>query len=292
MRTSFKYLRPNSIDEAISMKNEHASSASFWAGGTDLTLHWRQEKRHPEYCIDLTYLKGLNSILVSENEIRIGAKTTLWSIERSGGEHLLLKTLSDVTKLMCTPQTRSIGTIGGNLCTASPAADLSPVLMAMEAEVIIIGKKGERKLLLEHFFKGVNKTALLDDEMLLEIKIPISKQIKKAASYKRVDRTTVDIALVNAASSISIDTKGVILDARISIGAVAPVVLLAENASKFLLDKHINEIDESLIRDISKKTRDISKPISDVRASADYRRNMVAVMTKRALLDTIEQLKG
>ena len=292
MRTFFEYLRPSSIDEAISMKNEYASSASFWSGGTDITLHWRQEKRHPKYCIDLTYLKGLNSILISENEIQIGAKTTLWSIERSGDKHLLLKTLSDVAKLMCTPQTRSIGTIGGNICTASPAADLSPALMAMEAEVIIIGKKGKRKLLLEDFFKGVNKTALQVDEMVLEITIPISPEIKKAASYKRVDRTTVDIALVNAASCISIEKSGIVLKARISIGAVAPVVLLAEKAANSLLGKHINDIDEKLIRDISEQTRNISKPISDVRASADYRRNMVAVMTKRALLHTIEQLKG
>ena len=291
MRTFFEYLRPKSLVEAISMKKKHGSLAYFWAGGTDLTLHWKQERCHPKYCIDLCYLNGLDEIKVLDDKISIGAKTSLWKIERSGHKHILLRTLSNIAKLMCTPQTRSIATIAGNICTASPAADLSPALMSMGAKIIVQGVNGQKVLPIEKFFKGVNETSLSKDEMVVEISIPISKSIVKAASYYRIDRTVVDIALVNSSTCISINKEGTILDSRIALGAVAPVVLQAQEASDILIGKSLNNVDENLINEVSQISREISKPITDIRAGENYRREMVAVMTKRSLLNTITQLK-
>lgn len=291
MRTFFEYLRPKSLREAISMKEKYGFSAYFWAGGTDITLHWKQEKCHPKYCIDLSYLKGLDEIKVLGDKISIGAKTSLWTLERAGRDHILLKTLSKIAKLMCTPQTRSIATVAGNICTASPAADLSPALMSMGANVIVQGGTGKKVVPIEKFFLSVNKTSLMKGEIVIEISIPISKSTIKAASYHRIDRTAVDISLVSSSTCISINKQGLILDSKIALGAVAPVVLLAKKASEKLLGKSLNDIDENIINEVSQISRKISKPITDVRAGEKYRRDMVAVMTKRSLSNTIFQLK-
>ena len=291
MRTFFEYLRPKSLNEAISMKEEHGPLAYFWAGGTDITLHWKQEKFHPKYCIDINYLNGLKGINILDDKIIIGAKTSLWEIERSGERHILLRTLSDITKLMCTPQTRSLATIAGNICTASPAADLTPALMAMGANITAEGSNGQRTIPLKNFFKGVNKTLLNDGEIVVEISIPINKSVTKAASYKRVDRTVVDIALVNSSSCISINTQGIILDSKIALGAVAPVVILVEDAKDVIIGKSLDELDSKLINKVCEISSSIAKPITDVRASKEYRSDMIGVMTKRSLLNTIAQLK-
>ena len=228
MRTLFEYLRPSTTSEAVAIKALHGDAALFWAGGTDITLHWKQERHRPSYCIDLAYLDGLDDITIEPTKIRIGAKTTLRTLDRSGYRHPLLATLERVAKLMCTPQTRSLATVGRNLCTASPAADLSPVLVAMGAEAVIEGESDTRRLPLVEFFEGVNRTALRNGELLREIVIPGVPEIRSAASYRRIDRTVVDIALVNAGVWIAADDAASIVAARIALGAVAPVILIAQ----------------------------------------------------------------
>jgi CO/xanthine dehydrogenase FAD-binding subunit len=134
MRAHFGVLRPTTPNQASALKREHGSRARYWAGGTDMILLWQRGLVDLDYCIDLSRVRGLDAIDVSPWEIRIGARVTLAQIERAAAQHRLLRTLSDVTKLMCTPQSRTLATIGGNLCNASPAADLSPVLVTLDAK--------------------------------------------------------------------------------------------------------------------------------------------------------------
>lgn len=291
MRASFEYLRPGTPEDAVKMLSEYGSGAKCWAGGTDMSLHWQRSKTHPDYCVDLTYLSELDYIEVKDNEIRIGALASLVTLERSADQHALLKMLSDVTKLMCTPQTRTIATVGGNLCNASPAADLSPALVAVDALAEILGTDGTRSVPLEEFFTGVGKTSLAANEILTAVSIPLP-DTPIDACYRRIDRTVVDIALVNAAASIITDNHGEIARVRIALGAVAPVIIRAPEAENVLTGSHINNVSKEQLKSVGKLAAAISKPISDVRASAEYRRAMVEVMTRRALQQTIENLGG
>ncbi len=203
MRSHFDYQRPSTPLEAVQMRAQLGEKARYWAGGTDITLQWQRELAHPEHCIDLTSLSQLDYIEVDDRELKIGALTTLATIERSAGRHPHLKTMSDVTKLMCTPQTRSIATVGGNMCNASPAADLSPLFIALDAKAKILGAGGEDAVPLIDFFKGVNRTSVSNGDLLLEITIPLSSNARTEASYRRIDRTVVEWRMPTAMNGIS-----------------------------------------------------------------------------------------
>lgn len=291
MRANFKYLRPKSPEDAVKMKAEHGARARCWAGGTDMTLNWQRGKVDLDFCIDLTFLKELDYIECEANEIRIGALTSLATLERSGERHSLLKMLSDVAKLMCTPQTRTIATVGGNLCNASPAADLSPALIAINASAKILGSSGYRTVSLEDFFVDAGKTRLADDEILTEVSIPLP-DARIGACYRRIDRSVVDIALVSAASSITVDEDNQITETRIALGAVAPVVIRARDAESELVGLSIDGIDAGTLEKAGETATRDANPISDVRASAEYRQAMVAVMVKRSLEQAINNLGG
>lgn len=291
MRASFEYLRPSSPLEAAAMKREHGDRAVFWAGGTDLVLLWQRSEIDLDYCIDLTHMPELDYITCQEDSIRIGAMASLASLERSADRHHLLAMLSDITKLMCTPQSRTIATVGGNLCNASPAADLSPAFVAVNAEAKIFGASGERSVQMEDFFSGVNATVLEDGELLAEIAIPLPDG-RIDASYRRIDRTVVDIALVNASASITVDESNRVTGTRIALGAVAPVILRSPAAEALLEGVDISRVDGALLEQAGIRASEDAKPISDVRASAAYRTEMVKVMVRRALEDIVRKLGG
>jgi len=273
------------------MKREHGDRAVFWAGGTDLVLLWQRSEIDLDYCIDLTHMPELDYITCQEDSIRIGAMASLASLERSADRHHLLAMLSDITKLMCTPQSRTIATVGGNLCNASPAADLSPAFVAVNAEAKIFGASGERSVQMEDFFSGVNATVLEDGELLAEIAIPLPDG-RIDASYRRIDRTVVDIALVNASASITVDESNRVTGTRIALGAVAPVILRSPAAEALLEGVDISRVDGALLEQAGIRASEDAKPISDVRASAAYRTEMVKVMVRRALEDIVRKLGG
>ncbi|MEM7120469.1 MAG: xanthine dehydrogenase family protein subunit M [Pseudomonadota bacterium] len=292
MRSQFDYSRPTSPQEAVAMRANLGDGARFWAGGTDMTLMWQREEVSLDHCIDLTYLDELRFMDVADDRIRIGAMATLAALERSADRHAHLKTLSDITKLMCTPQTRSIATVGGNLCNASPAADLSPAFVALDAEAVILRPDGERRIAMEDFFEGVNHTVVSNGDLLSEIDIPLPSDHRVGASYRRIDRTVVDIALVNASVSVSVDAASRVAGTRIALGAVAPVIIRSSAAEAVLIGADLNGIDGGLLVKAGELAAADARPISDVRASADYRRAMIKVMVKRALNDAITKLGG
>ena len=274
------------------MRASLGDGARYWAGGTDMTLLWQREEVSLDHCIDLTFLDELRFIEVGDNSIRVGAMATLAALENAADRHPHLKTLSDITKLMCTPQTRSIATVGGNLCNASPAADLSPAFVALDAEAVIFGSEGERRVAMEDFFEGVNHTVVANGDLLSEIVIPLPADQRVEASYRRIDRTVVDIALVNASTAVWADAQSDIVKTRIALGAVAPIIIRSAAAEAVLEGANLSDIDGGLLVKAGELAAADAKPISDVRASADYRRAMIKVMVKRALTDSIIKLGG
>jgi carbon-monoxide dehydrogenase medium subunit len=274
------------------MKNELGDSAIFWAGGTDLVLNWKRELIHPEHCIDLTAIDGMNYIDCGDPDIvRIGSMTTLADIERADGTDPHLQTLAGVARIMDTVQTRTIATIGGNLCNASPAADLIPALIVMNASVQAVGPDGTREFAVEELMRGPGKTTLRDSEVVTEIRIPIDTR-RRASSYRRIDRTVVDIALVSAATAITLDDDDKIVDARVALGAVAPTVIRSPKAESVIKGKAIGELNDALRRAAGEAASQDASPIDDVRASAEYRSVMVKVLVRRVLEDVVEALSG
>ncbi|RLA03632.1 MAG: hypothetical protein DRQ47_04805 [Gammaproteobacteria bacterium] len=291
MRSQFKYHRPASVKSAVAMKSELGEEAYFWAGGTDLMLQWKHEKIHPQHCIDITSIPNLNQISHQPDLLCIGGLTNLSDIERADSDDPYLQTLASVARKMATQQTRTLATIAGNLCNGSPAADLLPPLIAMGAYLKVVGSNGCRELPVEQLLLSPGRTSLEQSELVTEICIPIETN-QRASSYRRIDRTVVDIALVSASAAITVDSNQRIDSAKVSLGAVAPTVIRSGQAEHLLKGCVLKDMDGEFLESVGQAAMSDATPIDDVRASADYRRAMVKVLVKQVLEDILLSLSG
>ena len=288
MKQPFEYLRPNTSEEAVALKAKHKDRARYWAGGTDLMLQWRAGELDIDYCIDLTYLPTLSYVENEQGSVRIGSMASLDDLDYAADSNQLMEVIGHTARLMCTKQTRTISTVGGNMCNASPSADLSVLFVALDCESTIMGSGGSRTVLVENFFKGVNETILKDDELLIEIRLPVPEYPKEAC-YKRIARTFVDIALISSAVSIS-STNGVVTDARISLGSVAPVPIRSRTAEQKLIGLNLLEVDDDILEEAGQLAATDASPISDVRAGKVYRQDMCKVLTRRTVEESVQKL--
>ncbi len=291
MQKTFEYRRPATVEEAVEMKRSYGKSARYWAGGTDLMLLWKRDEADVGCCIDLTPLAELRYIRNGSNEVRIGALATLDDLARATEMNQLMAVLGTTAGVMNTWQTRTLATVGGNVCHASPSADLAPPLIALEAEARVVGCSGERTIPMEDFFQGVNQTAMRDEELLIEIRVPVPP-LRREASHKRVTRTVLDIALASAAACLTTDEHGAITDARVSLGAVAPTPIRSRAAEEALLGASLSSLDKGALAEVGRLAAQDTSPISDVRASAEYRRRVSEVLTRRAIEEAVLKLGG
>jgi len=272
-----EYHRPKGLREATWLLSSFGRKAKIIAGGTDFLV---DKPPGIECLVDISNL-NLNYIRKDKDGIDIGAATTLESIESSpilSSEPY--KVVSEAVSMMATPTVRNMATIGGNICNASPAADLPLALMVLDASVKIVGLDGSRILPIGDFFKGVKKTALDEDELLVEVHIPVSSKRSSAAFLKlRHHQTSIDLAIVNVATRLTCPDDSC-QDVRIALGAVAKTPIYARKAEKLLIGE---KPDMELIQKAAEAAAEESKPIDDIRASAEYRKRMVAVLVKRAL---------
>ena len=192
---------------------------------------------------------------------------------------------------MNTKQTRTIATVGGNLCHASPSADLTPPLIAMGTQVRLRGSEGERVIPLEEFHTGVNQTVLTDDEMVTEFLVPHVNE-KLAASYNRIARTVVDIALVSSAVCLRLDDARTVQYAGIALGAVGPTAIRAIDAEKTLTGLRLDELANGSVQVAGEQASMAARAISDIRASQEFRTSMTSVMTQRSIGRCIEILEN
>ena len=290
MRNKFKYLRPSTSEEASNIKAEYGRRAKCLAGGTDLLLQWRHGETDFEYCLDLTFIPELKYIQDIKKELCIGALTTLAHLEDAVEGNSLKACIRNTVSRMCTPQLRNLATVGGNLCNASPAADLSVLFVALGAQAQILGKSGERSISLEDFFRGVNETVLADDEILTGIRIPLPA-FRTGHSFNRVTRTVIDMAQVNTAVSLAVDATRIV-DVKIILGAVAPVPIRAKTAEQMFVGLEISQVDQGLIEMASNQAVTEIKPVSDIRASAAYRKQVSKVLVRRSIEESIRNLNG
>jgi len=272
-----EYHRPKDIQTAVELLSGYGKRAKIIAGGTELLVH---QPLDIECLVDLSNL-NLNYIKKEGESILIGASTTLSEIESSP---LLssepYRVLSEAASAIATPTIRNTATVGGNLCNASPAVDLPPALMVLDATVKVASSRGSRVLPVADLFKGVKKTVLSDEEFLIEVQIS-TNLINSGAAFQKLThhQTSIDIAIVNAATRLTIEKK-VCEDVRIALGAVAPTPIYAKGAEMLLKGK---KLDGEVIQRAAEAASKEAKPIDDIRASAEYRKKMVAVLVRRAL---------
>ena len=284
----FEYFAPKDVREACRLLQEHNGRAKVMAGGTDLLVHMKHRTVNPQYVIGLKHLSDLGCIEYSENRgLRIGALATHQSVAENPTIKERFGALGAACSKVGTPQIRSMGTVGGNLCNGSPSSDSAPPLIALNAAVKLLGVEGERVIPLEAFFVGPGETALRAGEILTEIQVPSPPPRTKLTYVKLPARTRVDMAAVSAAVLVTLDSKNEICqDIRIVLGAVAPIPLRARRAEEVLKGK---KMEDQLIQQTAQRASEEAQPISDIRSSADYRREMVKVLTRQAIRQALGQ---
>jgi len=281
------YLAPTTLTEALDALGKRPDGVQIIAGGTDLIPRMRARMIEPSMLLDLRLL-GLSNIEVVEDRIRIGTSATHSDILESDILAKHCPALVDAAKDIAGPPVRNRGTLGGNLVNASPAADLAPPLLVYDAVAVLANINSEREVPLADFFTGPGKTVLKADEILTEIRIASVPENTASKFIKLGKRKAMAIAVVSAAARLTMDKNGKIAQARIALGSVAPVPLRAVKAEAVLEGQ---EPSDDLLSEAGQVASSEASPISDLRASADYRKKMVSVLTRRALKAAWDQLR-
>lgn len=279
----FEFYQPTTLAEASRLVKDHGPGGRFLAGGTDLVIAMKEKGLLPKYIVDLKRVPGLSGIREnSDGSLSIGALTTMYAIETSAVIKKKYPFLAQSAAEVGSIQIRNRATVGGNMANATPSADVAPSLVALDATAKIAGATGERTVPLESFFRGPGQSVMNPDEILTEITIPKTAPQLVGEYIKFSPRDMMDLAYVGVAVAYNLDSAKKCTGVRIVLGAVAPTPIRAKN-SEALLEGQI--LTEDLADKVGDEAARESKPISDVRSSADYRRAMVGVMTKRALLN-------
>jgi aerobic carbon-monoxide dehydrogenase medium subunit len=279
----FDFYQPATLAEASRLLKENGPGGRFLAGGTDLVIAMKEKGLLPKYIVDLKRVPGLSGIRENnDGTITLGALTTMYAVETSpvitNKYPFLAQSAAEVGSI----QIRHRATIGGNMANATPSADVAPTLIALNATAKIASADGERTVPLEDFFRGPGQNIMNADEILTEITIPKTGPQLVGEYIKFSPRDMMDLAYIGVAVAYNLGSDKKCQGVRIVLGAVAPTPIRAKN-SEALLEGQV--LTEELAAKVGDEAARESKPISDVRSSADYRRAMVGVMTKRAILN-------
>ena len=278
----FEYFAPESLEEAQQFLLEKREGAHLLAGGTDLLVKMNHGLLKPVCVIALKHIKGLDDIVFDPKEgLKIGATALLANVAAHPEILKHYPAVAAAARETANVQIRNMGTVAGNICNAAPSADNAPSLLAMNAEVVIYGTKGEKRLPLEQFFKGPGLNILGSGEILTAILVPVPDSAS-GVSYQHISaRGKVDISAVCVGVMVRM-ARDICRDVRIFLGAVAPVPMRAEKAEAKVLGQKLTE---EIIETAGTAAFEESRPITDVRSSAEYRKKMVAVLTRRALME-------
>jgi CO/xanthine dehydrogenase FAD-binding subunit len=272
-----RYSEPSTLKEAFTILTKD-SGAKILAGGTDVIVSMREGKIAPSQIVNIKRIPGLDRIGPSTGGgLSIGALATIGSVETSAMVRNAFPMVAEAAHQLGSLPVRNRATVGGNLCNSSPSADMAPPLIALGAVAKISGPKAKRSVNLEDFFTGPGKTVLSKAEILTEIRIPTPPKDSFSAFLKHGPRQCMDIATVNAAIMVTMKGK-LCRDARIVLGAVAPIPMRAKKAEREIRGK---PVEDEVVCKVAEIAAHECVPISDVRGSADYRREVVNVLVRR-----------
>jgi carbon-monoxide dehydrogenase medium subunit len=275
----FAFHQPTTLSEACELGRQYGPDARFLAGGTELLPDLKQQRDTAQHVIELRLIPGLKEIRHDGQLLRIGVAATLSEIAESPTVQRAFPALSEAILTMAAVQIRNRGTLGGNFCGAVPSADTPPICIAGDAEVRLAGVDGERTLPSEEFFLGPRETVLQPGELLVEVTIPTPPK-NSGASYQRFAlRRATALAVAGVAARVDL-SNGKISKARVVLGAVAPVPLLAVACGETLAGERPTEKLFARAADVAAGE---ARPITDLRGSAEFRRELVKILTLRAL---------
>jgi CO/xanthine dehydrogenase FAD-binding subunit len=285
----FQYRDPNSLPEVLKILETRDRTVKVLAGGTDLILLMKQGLVCPSLVVDVKQVSELNRLEWNSQEgLRLGAAVPLSRLLAFNELPKEFGILLQACSLIGSRQIKNRGTLGGNICNAAPSADSAPALLCLGAKAVLASSRGTRTMALDDFFLAPGKTALAEDELLVEIAIP-TPPIRSAGCYLRhTAREEMDIAVAGAASFLtSAPEKGRLQSVRIALGAVAPTPLRARGAEAVLVGKTVTP---ALVEKAAEQAAGEAGPISDVRGSAEYRRELVRVLVRRTLMRACKEL--
>jgi carbon-monoxide dehydrogenase medium subunit len=284
----FAYFEPTTLTETVALLGQYNGRASVLAGGTDLLVEIKEKIRQPDYVVNIKRLPGLAQLTYDElTGLKIGALVTTRAVETSPLVRANYPALAQAASELGSIQVRNRATVAGNICRASPSADTPPPLIAAGASVRLFGPAGERLIRLEDFFTGPGQTVRAKDELLIEISVPPPPPHTGQVYLKHGRRRAMELATVGVAVSLTLEQERC-REARIVLGAVAPTPMRARQAETAMTGA---VIDARVIEMAAETAMNEARPISDVRSSAGYRREMVRVLTGRALSRALEIAK-
>jgi carbon-monoxide dehydrogenase medium subunit len=280
------YIRVSTVEEAIRELGARGPAARLIGGGTDLLLMVRAGEVAPKFVLDVRSIPELLRLDYSADAgLTLGAAVSLRTLERSPIVRQRYAQLAQAAAEIGSVQVRTLGTVGGNLCSAMPSADLAPALISLDATARIAGPAGERSLTVEGLIAGPRRTVLGPTEVLVDLAVPPPASRSGGVYLKMANRPTMDITFVGVAAAVTLSpgepiAEAPIQSARIALASGAPTPIRAREADA-VLERH--EPDPALLDSCGRAAAAACQPISDFRASADYRREMVAVLTRRAV---------
>jgi len=282
---AFEYLRPKTVPEAVALLQQHGDEAKILSGGQSLIPMMKLRLARPGYLVDINAISGLSYIKEEGGFLKIGGLTREAELEASSLVKSKYPLLMDTAAVIADPQVRNMATVGGNLAHGDPANDHPATMVALGAQIVATGAKGERVIAIEDFFVTLFTTALKHDEILTEIRVPVPPP-KSGGAYFKLERKVGDFATAAAAIQLTLDGGGAVQKIGIGLTNVGPTPIKARKAEEFLKGK---KPDAAAIAQAGQLAADEAQPSSDLRGPAEYKKGLVKELTKRALTRALER---
>ena len=282
---NFDYHAPSTLDEALGLLEKLGDEAKILAGGHSLIPMMKLRFAEPEHLIDLGNIPDLSYINIEGDTLKIGAMSREVNLEENKKVNAIFPIFGDAAKLIADPQVRNFGTIGGNIAHGDAANDHPAVMLALNAEIEIIGKKGKRTVGIDDFFYGFYSTAVEEGEILTEIRIPIPSG-KFGNAYHKNERKVGDYATGGVAVALELDETGTCQYAGIGLTNVNPTPLRATRSEKVLVG---TKLEKASIETAAQYASEDCHPSADLRGDEDYKRRIIKVLTKRMIYKALDR---
>src|SRR5215470_6159987 len=285
---SFEYLRPNTIPEAVKLLQQHGDEAKILSGGQSLIPMMKLRLARPSYLVDINRIEGLSHIKEESGFLKIGGLTREAELEASPVVRAKYPIIIDTAHVIADPQVRNLATVGGNLAHGDPANDHPATMIALGAQVVASGPKGERTIPIENFFVSLFTTTLQPDEILTEIRIPIPPP-RSGGAYFKLERKVGDYATAAAAAQLTLGAGGAVERCGMALTNVGPTPVHATAAAQGIVGK---KPDDKAIAEAARAAAAATSPNADRRGNEEYKREMSRVLMTRALRKAVERAGG
>lgn len=285
---AFDYHAPASLTEAIALLSRFGDSAKVISGGQSLLPLLKLRLGAAEHLVDIGRIAGLEYVREEGGFLRIGGRTRESVLERSEVVRSRYPILVDTARVIADPLVRNRATVGGNLAHGDPANDHPATMLALRAEVVAQGQKGERVIPIDQFFTGLFATALAGDEILTEIRIPVPPD-RSGGAYVKLERKVGDYATAAAAAQVTLDASGGFAQVGLALTNAGPLPARAAAAEEYLKERRVSD---SAIAEAARRAAEASSPSADRRGSIEYKREMARVLAGRALKKAVERAGG